>query len=78
MTNSNTKAPFSTHLLSGFTTGLFGWTMLKIFKIVTSSVAEQVTPERLKKEAMIWIPAMLLFAIYSYWRDGKKQKNDAA
>jgi len=47
---------------------------LKIFKIVTSSVAEQVTPDRLKREAMIWIPAIFLFAIYSSWRENKKNE----
>jgi len=73
MTNNEEKAPFSAHLLSGFTTALFGWTILKIFKIVTTSVAEQITPEHLKREAMIWIPAIFLFAGYSYWRENKKK-----
>ncbi len=71
MTNNKTKTPFSSHLLSGFTSALLGWTMLKIFKIFTSSVAEQITPERLKREAMIWIPAIFLFAFYSSWRESK-------
>lgn len=75
MTNNKNKAPFSSHLLSGFTSALVGWTMLKIFKIMTSSVAEQITPERLKKEAMIWIPAIFLFAFYSSWREGKKNNS---
>lgn len=72
MTNSNKPIPFSTHLISGFTSALAGWTFLKIFKIYTSSVAEQFTPERLKMEAMIWIPAIFLFAVFSRWREKRK------
>lgn len=74
MTDTNQQVPFYLHLLSGFTTALGGWTLLKIFKVFTSSVAEQFTPERLKMEATIWVPAILLFAGYSWWKDNKKNK----
>lgn len=74
MTNTKKQVPFYLHLLSGFITALGGWTLLKIFKVVTSSVAEQFTPEKLEMEAMVWGPAILLFAGYSWWKDNKKAK----
>lgn len=74
MTNNNKQVPFYLHLLTGLTTALGGWTLLKIFKVFTSSVAEQFTPEKLKMEAMIWVPAIFLFAVYSWWKDNKQKK----
>lgn len=73
MTNTENKISFTSHLISGFATALAGWTFLKIFKILTSSVDVQFTPERLKMEAMIWIPAIFFFAIFSKWRENKKR-----
>ena len=74
MNDTKKQVPFYLHLLSGFITALGGWTLLKVFKVFTSSVAEQFRPEQLKMEATIWVPAILLFAGYSWWKDNKKGK----
>lgn len=72
MTKENKSYSFSTHLISGFTLSLAGWTMLKIIKVLSTSVAEQFTPEKLQMESMIWGPAIFLFAGYSWWKENKK------
>jgi len=71
MSNEKQKSSFSQHLMSGFTLSLAGWTMLKIIKVLSTSVGEQFTPEKLQTESMIWGPAIFLFAGYSYWKENR-------
>jgi len=72
MTNETNTSSFAQHLMSGFTLSLFGWTVLKVIKVLSTSVAEQFTPEKLQMESMIWGPAIFLFAGYSYWKENRK------
>lgn len=74
MSKENTSSSFSQHLVNGFTLSLFGWTVLKIIKVLSTSVAEQFTPAKLQMESMIWGPAIFLFAVYSWWKENKKDK----
>jgi len=72
MNDTKKQVPVYLHLISGLITALGGWTLLKVFKVFTSSVTEQFRLEQLKMEAKIWVPAILLFAGYSWWKDNKK------